>query len=197
MPYNYLHAACVVIALGVSACSTTDTGLNYTPKSGIVATNRPAIVAVNATDQRKEAPTRLATVMGGFGNPIKYLNTNRPVRDEVASAFTDGLKARGLYGGSGPYRIDLVIRKLDADMIIGRTARIDMDLIVATANGQTVYRDTVVDQQSDMKFFATGVFADVMDLQRMVQSLLNATVDRLLDKPEFRAAIGGRGARVS
>ena len=105
----------------------------------------PLITAVNAIDQRKEAPTRLATVMGTFGNPLKYLDTNRPVRDEVASVFIDGLKAPGLYreGGSAPYRIELVIRKFDADMIMGRTARIDMDLIVLGSSGQQVYRESL------------------------------------------------------
>ena len=36
-----------------------------------------------------------------------------------------------------------------------------------------------------------------MDLQRMAQSVLNAAVNRMLDKPEFRTAISARGARVS
>ena len=197
MVRHWRHAGCILLAIGLSACSTTDTSLTYTPGPGILATSSPAIDAVNVADQRKEAPTRLATVMGSFGNPMKYLNTTRPVRDEVASAFIDGLKARGLYGGTGPYQINLTLRKLDADMIIGRTARVNLDMAVVAVDGRTVYRDTAVDQQSDMKFFETGVFADVMDLQRMVQSLLNATVDRMLDKPAFRAAIAGHGARIS
>lgn len=194
-----LQGLLIVSLLGVAGCSSTNTTLVYTPRQAIAMAATPTVSALTATDQRKEAPTRLATVMGGFGNPLKYLDTNRPVRDEVAAAFIDGLKARGLYvaGGPAPFRIELVIRKFDADMIIGRTARIDLDLIVVAANGRPVYRDTVVDQQSDMKFFQTGLFADVMDLQRLAQSVLNATVDQMLDKPGFRAAVAGRGVGVS
>lgn len=197
MPRRHPLATLVLLAFVASACSTTETSLGYTPKQGIPLTANPTVSTVNATDQRKEAPSRLATVMGGFGNPLKYLDTKRTVREEVTSAFVDGLKARGLYSDAGIYRIELAIRKLDADMIIGRTARIDMDLVVIAADGRSIYKDVVSEEKSDFKFFATGVFADVMDLKRMVQSLLDAAVDRMLDKPEFRAAVAGRGARIS
>lgn len=72
-----------------------------------------------------------------------------------------------------------------------------MDLVVIAADGRSIYKDVISEEKSDFKFFATGVFADVMDLKRTVQSLLDAAVDRMLDKPEFRATIAGRGARIS
>lgn len=187
----------VLLTFAASACSTTETNLSYTPKQGIPLTANPTVSAVNATDRRKESPSRLATIMGGFGNPLKYLDTKQTVREEVTSAFIDGLKARGLYSDAGIYRIELAIWKLDADMIMGRTARIDMDLVVVSKDGRAIYKDAVNEEKSDFKFFATGVFADIMDLKRMVQSLLDAAIDRMLDKPEFRTAIAGRGARIS
>jgi len=33
------------------------------------------------------------------------------------------------------------------------------------------------------------VFADIADLQKLCEIVLNRTVDRMLDKPEFRTAI--------
>jgi uncharacterized lipoprotein YajG len=187
--------------IGLTACaSNTTSGLSYAPPATVAATAAPTIAAVTATDQRKEAPNRLATIMGGFGNPLKVLDTPRPVKDEVAAAFTDGLRARGLLAGDGhaPLEVQLLIRKFDADMIMGSTARIDLDLtVIDQASHQVVYRDTATDQRSDFAFFATGIFADIKDLQKLAQTVLDATVDRMLDKPEFRAAIARRPAATS
>ena len=187
--------------IGLEACaSSTTSSLSYTPPASVAATAVPTIAAVTANDQRKEAPNRLATIMGGFGNPLKVLDTNRPVKDEVAAAFTDGLRARGLLqaDGRGPLRLELLIRKFDADMIMGSTARIDLDMtVIDQASQKVVYQDTVVDQRSDFAFFATGVFANIEDLQKLAQTVLDATVNRMLDKPEFRAAIAPRPAPTS
>ena len=82
-----------------------------------------------------------------------------------------------------------MVRKFDADMILGRTARIDMTMFVVDQDGRAVFQDSAVDSQSDFKFFQTGVFADIDDLQVLAETVLNRTVDRMLDNPAFRAAI--------
>jgi hypothetical protein len=169
--------------------------LAYVPLVSVQPSASPTIASVTATDQRKEEPMRLATIMGGFGNPLKTLDTAKPVKDEVADAFAAGLKVRGLLAPSGqaPYRIQLVVRKFDADMLVGRTARIDMGLAVLDASGRTVYQDSATDSESETKFFQTGVFADIADLQKMCELVLSRTVDHMLDKPEFRTAIQSAG----
>jgi hypothetical protein len=79
-------------------------------------------------------------------------------------------------------------------MIMGSTARIDVDLnLVEQASGRVVYRDTVADSRSDSHFFDTGVFADIDELRQQAQTVLDATVDRMLDKPAFRAALAKTG----
>jgi hypothetical protein len=80
-------------------------------------------------------------------------------------------------------------------MIVGRTARIDLGLSVRDAGGRTVYQDSATDSQSETKFFESGVFADVADLQKLCEIVLNRTVDRMLDNPLFRAAIQSAGRR--
>ena len=186
-----LIATLMILGVGIGGC-TTSARLAYSPSTSVDRSSAPAIFAVGAVDQRKEAPHRLATIMGGFGNPLKYLDTADPVKDVVAGAFVDGLQARGLLSEDhhAPFRLDLVIRKFDADMIMGSTARIDMDLTLVNAGtSQPVYRDTIADERSDFAFFAVGVFASTDDLQKLAQTLLNATVDKMLDKPGFRAAL--------
>jgi uncharacterized lipoprotein YajG len=181
----------LVLTLALQACGNTVASLHYVPTIPVQAVSVPSIGAVTATDQRKEAPTRLATIMGGFGNPLKTLDTAKPVKDEVADAFIEGLRVRGLLtsGGQAPCQIALVVRKFDADMIVGRTARIDIAMSVLDQAGRIVFQDSATDSESDLKFFQTGIFADIDDLQALSQTVLNRTVDRMLDNPAFRAAV--------
>jgi len=129
--------------------------------------------------------------MGGFGNPLKTLDTAKPVKDEVADAFLEGLRARGMLASSAqaPFRLALVVRKFDADMMVGRTGRIDLTMSVVDRGGNTVYEDTATDSESETKFFETGIFADISDLQKLCEIVLNRTVNRLLDKPEFPTVV--------
>jgi hypothetical protein len=186
MPRLYLLA----LGLVLSACNTVSS-LHYVPNASMQPASTASIGAVTAQDQRKEDPTRLATIMGGFGNPLKTLDTAKPVKDEVADAFRDGLRSRGLLepAGLAPFTLALTIRKFDADMIIGRTARIDLTMSVIDQPGRIIYQDSTTDSESDMKFFQTGVFADIDDLRVLSQTVLNRTVDKMLDNPAFRAAL--------
>ena len=184
----------LTLAFGLCACGNTVSSLQYSPPGSIQTAPSPSIGAVTATDQRKEEPKRLATVMGTFGNPVKTLDTAQPVKDEVADAFVQGLRARGLLASSGQaqFRLALVVRKFDADMIVGRTARIDLTMSVVNQAGAIVYEDSATDSESETKFFQTGVFADIEDLKKLCEIVLDRTVDRLLDKPAFRATLTAR-----
>jgi hypothetical protein len=180
----------LALAFILCACNTV-ASLHYTPHAVAGVAAAPSIGAVTAIDQRKEAPTRLATIMGGYGNPLKTLDTAKPVKDEIVDAFTEGLQVRGLLAlnGQAPFQIVLTVRKFDADMIIGRTARIDLTMAVLDQGGRVVFQDNVTDSQSDMKFFETGVLANIGDMQVLAQTVLDRTVDRMLDNPAFRAAV--------
>ena len=188
----------VVPVIALSACSNTSSDMHYTAPASVARAAAPAISHVTAIDQRKEEAHRLATIMGGFGNPLKTLDLSKPVKDEVADAFADGLRARGLLAAGSPYRIELLIRKYDADMIMGSTGRIDLDLsVIDTATQQVIYKDSAANERSDFHFFATGVFASMDELQKLAQEALDVTVDQMLDKPAFRAALEHRAPPVS
>ncbi len=183
----------MILTLG--ACSHTAASLHYEPSVPIVAVASPTIASVSAQDQRKERPTQLATIMGGYGNPLKTLDTIMPVKDEVAAAFSQGLRVRAMLAPDAAYRLQLLVTKFDSDMYINRGARIDVTLSVVDAAGRTIYQDHIEDKMSELKFFETGIFADIHDLQVMSEQLLSRTVDRMLDNPGFRAAVAG--ARVA
>jgi uncharacterized lipoprotein YajG len=192
-----MHRFCtLLLPFALAACGNTVASLRYTPPAPLWTAATPSIGAVSATDQRKEAPMRLATIMGMYGNPLKTLDTAKSVKDEVADAFMAGLRARGLLTSSdqAPFHLDLLVRKFDADMIVGRTARIDITMSLSDRAGRVIYQDSAIDSESDMKFLQTGVFADIGDLQVLAQTVLDRTVNKMLDKPDFRAALerGGR-----
>jgi hypothetical protein len=180
----------IAALLALSGCNTV-ASLHYMPGHAYQPASAAVFDGVVTVDQRKEAPHRLATIMGGFGNPLKTLDTAKPVKDEVGDAFSAGLNARGLLapGIGEPFELLVTIRRFDADMIIGRTARIDLTMVLRDRAGKQLYDDSVSDSISDMKFFETGVLANIEDLQDMTQTLLNRTVNRMLDTPAFRDAI--------
>jgi hypothetical protein len=52
-----------------------------------------------------------------------------------------------------------------------------------------------IDSESETKILETGIFADIADLQKLCEIVLDRTVNRLLDKPEFRAAVARASVR--
>jgi|SRR6185437_4199898 hypothetical protein len=84
-------APVIMLVLALGACNTVS-DLTYAPTIAVQQSGVPTVASVTATDQRKEDPTRLATVMGTFGNPLKTLDTAKPVKDEVAGASLPGSK---------------------------------------------------------------------------------------------------------
>lgn len=178
--------------LGIAACSSTGS-LDYTPTVNVAPGPASSVSAVTASDMRDEKPNRLATVRGGYGNPVYVRDLTRPVADEVASIFTRALQARGMLATSGdaPYRIQLILRSLEGNQYFTRNAYIDIDLTVTDRSGRTIYKDTVKDQRSETDLFS----ANIESLQRLVQQLLNATVDRMLDNPKLRTVLSNRLTR--
>ena len=96
----------LLAALG--ACSSAGS-LDYAPTVAISPGPSGAVSGVSAIDWRDEKPNRLATVLGGYGSPMYVADTKRTVAEEVADAFAEGLKDRGMLAPSGnaPCRIAL------------------------------------------------------------------------------------------
>ena len=195
-----IHATLFAAAPLLAGCSSTDVSLAYEPTRYAAATPAPApvIAAVVPRDQRKEEPNRLGTIMGGFGNPLKVLNTVTPVGQEVANVFRQALAMRGLLGAdAAPYRITLVIHRYDTDQYIGLGARAALDMQVVDRAGRVVYADAVQTSQSSPRFLQAGIFGSMDDMRKMAQDVLDEAVDKLLDKPAFRAAVRGGVTPVS
>ena len=185
---------CSVLALlllaALAACSSVG-ALDYAPTVAISPGPSGAVSGVTAVDRRDEKPNRFATVLSGYGSPMYVADTTRTVAEEVADAFAKGLKERGMLAlsGNAPYRITLVLRTFYGNQYYSRHAYIDIDMQLLDRSGRLVYEDSVKDERDQGNFFGT----DIADLETLVNSLLDSTIDRMLDKPAFRAALARTG----
>lgn len=188
--------AAIVCAIGITGCSTTQVGLKYE------TTNAPARVAVDAqpigvgsfVDQRGEPANYVGAIRGGFGNPLKSLETEKPVSDLVHAAFEDGLHARGvtIERGSTPFQLAGVIRKLDCNQMARREANVEIELSVTDrASGLQRFSRTysASNVEGSVMTLKAGVFASVEDLRTLTERTLRETVDKALDDSALRAAL--------
>ena len=180
----------VLLALSclLAACSTTGT-LSYLPPANVSPGPPNSVSSVTVTDHRDEKPNRVATIRGGYGNPLKVLDTPVPVSDVVASVFKDALIRRQMLSPNGPYRFEVTLDTLYGDQYIGRKAEIKMSLQVLDRAARPIYADTVTDKDYEFSFFDNGIVSSIDDLRKRVEALLDRSVDQMLGKPALRAAL--------
>jgi hypothetical protein len=189
-----MKAWSLLLAILLAGCGSTAASLTYTPTETVQPQAAPMVGTVTVVDQRGESdPNYVGVIRGGFGNPLKTLTSDRPVRDEVASAFIAGLQARGLYDPAGPDTLTITLTEFSSDQYHRREARVGFTLVL-TRRGQPLYQrtETVDKINGSMVTFDTGVFASIDDLRAITDQALSQAVDQALDRPGFLAAIRGR-----
>ncbi|MBL6457204.1 hypothetical protein JMJ55_17850 [Belnapia sp. T6] len=173
----------------------------YAPTVPVSAVSARPLVAVvqPVTNQRRagsDDPRWIGTIRGGYGNPVKTLEADRPVDQVVAGAFSEALAARGLQAGTGDgrYALAITIYQFDANQYVRREATADFGIrVTERATGREVWSDRTKAYNVDGSILSlsTGVFASVDDLKRVALRSMSEAIDTLLDKPGFRAAIRG------
>ena len=186
-----MRLVAVLLTLALAACGHSGS-LDYSSTVTLVPGPPGAVGKVSVIDKRDEKPTRLATVRGGFGNPIYVLDTPTPVSDQVAAVVTKALAARGMSApGTGPYTLQFTLSKLEVNQYVASNAGIVLSMQASDRSGRVIYQDAVTDDSSGFEFFG-GIFTDIDKLRVQAEKLLNRAVDRMLDNPNFRAVVAGR-----
>jgi len=185
--------AALLLALALAAC-TNSVGLKYAPGSGIAKFDAPiAPVAVGVfDDQRGEPANWLGAIRGGYGNPLKNLESDQPVASLVQAAFVAGLQARGVAvePASAALQISGTVRQLDCNQYARQEANVEIDVAVTDkASGKRSFNRTYQASKLDGFTLATGVFASVEDLRVLTEKTLREAVDKALDDPALRAAL--------
>ena len=176
-----------LVLLALAACSSPGT-LTYAPQTAVEP--GPAVVAaVTVQDRRDEKPNRVATIRGGFGNPLKVLDTTEPVGTLVQQAFTRALEQRRMLAPNGPFRFQVTLETLYGDQFLGRKAELKMSLSVLDRAGRAIYSDSVSESSYVGTFFDNGIFAGIEDLRASVEKLMSLGIDHMLDKAALRRAL--------
>lgn len=185
----------LVASLVLTACSTTEVGLSYTPGSGATPSASGGSVAVGTfVDGRGEPAIWLGAIRGGLGNPVKRIDADRPVADLVRAAFVKGLEARkvGIDRESAPFELSGTVLQLECDQYIRREVNVEIQLVVterATGRRKLVKDYEVTNVDGSLLSAKPAAFASVYELKTMTQKTLSQTVDRALDDAELRAAL--------
>lgn len=174
--------------LGVGGCSASGS-LGYLVPPTVEQGPLASVSGVTVVDKRDEKPNRVATIRGGYGNPLKVLDTTTPVATEVAAVFTRALQTRGMLASSGPYRFLVTLDTLYGDQFMGRRAEIKIEMIVLDQANRPIYSDSVSDGSYEFTFFDNGIFAGIEDLRKTVEKLLSNSIDRMLDKKRLFDAL--------
>ncbi|RAU20577.1 hypothetical protein CU669_17705 [Paramagnetospirillum kuznetsovii] len=182
-----------MFGLIVAGCSTTPTSLTY--DAGKVVAPRQAArftVEIDAvTDDRNKDPNWLGAIRGGFGEPLKTITTEMPVKDVVKAGFADGLKARGLVGGHSQFALRVSIERFDCNQFFKREANARFSIsVVQKFSGRLVYhRETTGRREGDFQLLGNGLFAEVEDLRKVANSVMQDAIDETLNDPQFLALL--------
>lgn len=179
--------------LFAAACTTTPVTLGYQAPPTVRSASKADVELATVTDHRKNGPNWLGAIRGGFGNPLKTLETPIPVKDVVGNAFTDGLKARSMKAtGSGRFGLQVDVNQFDCNQYVRREAHAKFQVTVLDrGTGKPIYtKNVVVDHvESNPNPFDAGILASTEDLQHVADLALREAVDQALDDPELIAAI--------
>lgn len=119
--------------------------LDYAASPTIRKFDSSASVGVGAVkDQRGNGPNWIGAVRGGYGNPLKVLETEKPVKALVAEVIDAGLQARGVLDLQNPtYRLDIDLITLSSSQYVRREAHVEIRAnVVEAKTGATVHTAT-------------------------------------------------------
>jgi hypothetical protein len=191
-----LFAAIATLSL---ACSTHTVGLAYKAEAGARPVVAPsARVAVgDFADNRHEPSHWIGAIRGGYGNPLKTLETDKSVSELVKDAFRQALTARGLYSDDGQFVLSGWIDKLDGDQYARKEATVQLHVAIIDrqTHREILNRPASSNQiEGSLVTMKAGIFGSVDELQSLIERVLSGAIDGFVDNSVFREAIQGSSA---
>jgi hypothetical protein len=189
-------AFAIASLLLVSACSSNRVNLKYESASAPppISSEQGVVVGAFSDSRDEKDPHWFGAIRGGFGNPIKVLNADKPISAVVADAFSEGLKERkALANNSSPgYEIRGTIKRFECDQFARREANIELEINVKRlSDGAVVFHGTknATIVSGSMITLSAGIFGSVEELRMVAEQTLRQVVDKTLDDPEFVQAV--------
>ena len=186
--------ALAIFASLLSACSTTNVGLKYVPTTTVTKVQDAQYpVAIGPFIDKREEPGKwLGAIRGGYGNPMKNLEAERPVAEMGQSAFSEGLRARGIkVADEGKRKVIGTVIKLECNQYVRREAYVDIEIAVLDQAGQQQFTKTYSASKVEGSLITldAGIFASVDDLRIVLEKTLRQAIDQALDDHALIAAL--------
>ncbi len=180
----------LLLCLTLIGCSTTQVQMQHESYTGEKASN-PIIAVGQFSDSRKHEANWLGAIRGGYGNPLKTLETSKPVKDVVRDAFQDALMQRGLLAGpdDAKYLLNVDVLQYDCNQYVRKESHVKLAVnVVDIESTQQVFSDRVVvdNVEGSILSLKTGVFASVDELKQLAELTLTQAVSNTLENPGIK-----------
>jgi hypothetical protein len=181
--------------LSVVGCTTSAVSLSYAPGAAPKPADRSATAQVSVgdfSDNRREPARWIGAIRGGYGNPLKTLETDKPVNTLVKDAFRQALISRGLYSDHGRFVLSGTIDKLDGDQVVRKEATVQLQVSLMDTQRQREILNRPASSnevEGSVVTMKTGVFGSIEELRSLIQRVLSEAIDGFVDSRAFLDAI--------
>jgi hypothetical protein len=174
------------ILVGFSACANST--VPHGSAHGVEAT-RPlwGVSVAPFTDQREERPRHLGAFRHREGGRSRPLKAAVPISQWVASAFTKGLKARGLSASAnGAFVLKGEIHEFSCDQTPPAVADVEVTIrLLRLSTGEEVFMRRYPAHRIESSR-RQGKLSSAWELRQLASHTLQMVVDEALNDPEFQ-----------
>ena len=126
-------------------------------------------------------------IRGGYGNPLKTLEATQSISVLMQTAFSDGLRARGLQSSNAGYQISGVIKKFDCSQLVNEAhAEVEVSIFELSTGNRVFNQTYTADELDGSLLTAAGIFGSVESLRALAEKALTEVVDKALEDTALR-----------
>ena len=146
--------AILVLGFLVVGCTTQKVNLAYqdTHAYDVDTSDLTSLQMGDVEDERGHGTNWLGAIRGGFGNPVKTLETEEPVKEVVRKAYADALKARAIYtDAEDAPRLRVVMKQFDCNQYVRREAHVKFNIQVIGADPDALLYQEGTSKNTDFR----------------------------------------------
>ena len=193
--FSVLSSASLLCVL-LSSCLSTQVSLDYLPNVATMRAGQPVVSVGAFRDNRGEEARFLGTVKTPIGTPFERIYLKLPAEEAVQNAFLHALSARGMMApaASARYAIEGTVEDFYTNLLTKPYAyvRLNVDVVDLKTNRVLYHHSYEAERQSAT--FLPGQGDPVPTLRELASSVLQDAVDRAIDAPMAREAMGDHGS---
>ncbi len=181
----------MIFLVVLSGCSTHASKVEYEGAGIDPSQVEPTVTEIIVSDERRTDSDWLGAIRGGYGNVLKTLRTEESTDAVVDKIYTAALNKSGIMSNTddAPYSLRVAISKFDCSYYFNREAHAHVDVSLIVNDSSKIkfsksYKSDLVESG-----VGAGIFGDVDTLRDLAEKAMNETVDKMLQDPEFIAAL--------